>query len=42
LKELGYDVTERSLNSGLNVIMIQNGSLFGGSDPRREGIAIGG
>ena len=42
LKELGYDVTERSLNSGLNVIMIQNGSLFGGSDPRREGIAFGG
>ena len=42
LKELGYNVTERSLNSGLNVIMIQNGSLFGGSDPRREGIAIGG
>ena len=42
LKELGYDVSERSLNSGLNVIMIKNGSLFGGSDPRREGIAIGG
>ena len=42
LKELGYDVTERSLNSGLNVIMMHNGSLFGGSDPRREGIAIGG
>ena len=42
LKELGYDVSERSLNSGLNVIMMNNGSLFGGSDPRREGIAIGG
>ncbi len=42
LKELGYDVTERSLNSGLNVILMNNGSLFGGSDPRREGIAIGG
>ena len=42
LKELGYDVAERSLNSGLNVIMMNNGSLFGGSDPRREGIAIGG
>ena len=42
LKELGYDVTERSLNSGLNVIMMNNGSLIGGSDPRREGIAIGG
>ena len=42
LQDLGYDVKERSLNSGLNVIMINNGTLFGGSDPRREGIAIGG
>ena len=42
LRELGYDVQERSLNSGLNVIMKKNGELFGGSDPRREGVAIGG
>ena len=42
LRDLGYEVKERSLNSGLNVIMVKNGKLYGGSDPRREGIAIGG
>ena len=42
LQELGYRVKERSLNSGLNVIMLKDGKLYGGSDPRREGIAIGG
>ena len=42
LQDLGYHVQERSLNSGLNVIMIKDGKLYGGSDPRREGIAIGG
>ena len=42
LRELGYEVRERALNSGLNVIMKKNGKLYGGSDPRREGVAIGG
>ena len=42
LQDLGYRVKERSLNSGLNVIMVKDGKLYGGSDPRREGIAIGG
>ncbi len=42
LNELGYETKERPLNSGLNVIMKKNGKLYGGSDPRREGIAIGG
>lgn len=42
LQDLGYRVQERSLNSGLNVIMLKDGKLYGGSDPRREGIAIGG
>ena len=42
LRELGYEVRERSLNSGLNVIMKKNGEFYGGSDPRREGVAIGG
>ena len=41
LQNLGYKVKERSLNSGLNAILIKSGKLFGGSDPRREGIAIG-
>jgi gamma-glutamyltranspeptidase/glutathione hydrolase len=42
LQELGYETKERPLNSGLNVILKKDGKLFGGSDPRREGIAIGG
>lgn len=42
LQELGYKTKERPLNSGLNVIMKKDGKLYGGSDPRREGIAIGG
>ena len=42
LQDLGYRVKERPLNSGLNVIMVKDGKLYGGSDPRREGIAIGG
>ena len=42
LQELGYEIKERPLNSGLNVILKKDGNLYGGSDPRREGIAIGG
>ena len=42
LQELGYEINERPLNSGLNVILKKDGKLYGGSDPRREGIAIGG
>ena len=42
LQELGYEIKERPLNSGLNVILKKDGKLYGGSDPRREGIAIGG
>ena len=42
LQRLGYETRERSLNSGLNVILKKDGKLYGGSDPRREGIAIGG
>ena len=41
LQNLGYEVRENSFNSGLNVILIKSGKLFGGSDPRREGIAVG-
>ena len=42
LQDLGYEIKERPLNSGLNVILKKDGKLYGGSDPRREGIAIGG
>jgi len=41
LEELGYKVNLRSLNSGLHAISIGANGLFGGADPRREGIAIG-
>ncbi|MBE1284350.1 MAG: gamma-glutamyltransferase [Rhodobacteraceae bacterium] len=40
LSEIGFEVKERDLNSGLHVIEIGDG-LKGGADPRREGIAIG-
>ena len=41
LKELGYKVNLQSLNSGLHAISIEENGLFGGADPRREGIALG-
>lgn len=41
LEDLGYEVNVRGLNSGLHAIIIDNGKLMGGADPRREGIAIG-
>jgi gamma-glutamyltranspeptidase/glutathione hydrolase len=41
LEQLGYKVNLRSLNSGLHAISIGENGLFGGADPRREGIAIG-
>lgn len=42
LADLGYEVNERDLNSGLHGIAITPDGLQGGADPRREGIAIGG
>ncbi|MDU8928230.1 gamma-glutamyltransferase [Alisedimentitalea sp. MJ-SS2] len=40
LKELGYEVKARGLNSGLHGIDLRDG-LAGGADPRREGIVLG-
>jgi gamma-glutamyltranspeptidase/glutathione hydrolase len=40
LQELGFEVNERDLNSGLHAIEIRDG-LRGAADPRREGIALG-
>ena len=40
LEKKGYKVKLRKFYSGLNIIQIKN-TLFGGSDHRREGIAIG-
>ena len=42
LTDLGFEVEERDLNSGLHGIAITPDGLQGGADPRREGIAIGG
>ncbi len=42
LKDLGFEVEERDLNSGLHGIAITPEGLQGGADPRREGIALGG
>jgi len=40
LEAMKYEVTPRSLNSGLHGIAIGDG-LQGGADRRREGIALG-
>ncbi|WP_249976959.1 gamma-glutamyltransferase [Vreelandella olivaria] len=42
LRERGHVVSERELTSGLQAIMrLEDGSLFGGADPRREGVVMG-
>lgn len=38
---LGTEVNIRNLNSGLSAILLRDGQLIGGADPRREGIAEG-
>jgi gamma-glutamyltranspeptidase/glutathione hydrolase len=40
LKEMNYEVKLTNFLSGLNIIHV-NEKLFGGSDHRREGLAIG-
>ena len=37
---MGYKVNLKKFFSGLNIIEIKD-QLYGGSDPRREGFAIG-
>jgi len=41
LQAIGYETAEREQNSGLHGIAITPDGLFGGADPRREGIAVG-
>lgn len=42
LEERGHTVSERELTSGLQAIMrLEDGTLFGGADPRREGVVMG-
>ncbi|MGB3626972.1 MAG: gamma-glutamyltransferase family protein, partial [Henriciella sp.] len=41
LSAIGYNVEERTgENSGLHVIVVRDGYLEGGADPRREGVAL--
>lgn len=41
LRELGYTVEERTgENSGLHLIVVREGGLEGGADPRRDGVAL--
>jgi gamma-glutamyltranspeptidase/glutathione hydrolase len=41
LLALGHDVKVSDMTSGLHIIVIDNGVLIGGADPRREGVALG-
>jgi len=41
LESMGYETQLKNYFSGLNGIHIFENTIFGGSDPRREGIAIG-
>ncbi|WP_350359335.1 gamma-glutamyltransferase [Vreelandella sp. SM1641] len=42
LRERGHTVSERELTSGLQAIRrLNDGTLFGGADPRREGVMMG-
>ncbi len=41
LEKKRHQVRIRTLNSGLHGIVLENGKLIGGADPRREGIGLG-
>ncbi len=41
LEARGHEVSVRDLNSGIHAILIREGELLGGADPRREGVALG-
>ncbi|MGM0703485.1 MAG: gamma-glutamyltransferase [Pseudomonadota bacterium] len=41
LESLGHDVSERELVSGLQALQVTDDGLFGGADPRREGVVMG-
>ena len=41
LEARGHEVKVRDLNSGLHAILMQDGKLYGGADPRREGVVMG-
>lgn len=41
LTDMGFKVSVRDLNSGVQGIVVGKGSLLGGADPRREGLVLG-
>jgi gamma-glutamyltranspeptidase / glutathione hydrolase len=41
LKSYGHEITADLMNSGLNIITANDDGLQGGTDPRREGAALG-
>jgi len=41
LEAIGYKVKLRGLTSGIHAIILDEGKLYGGADPRREGIVLG-
>lgn len=41
LESLGHDVRPDVMVSGLHIIVVRDGRLEGGADPRREGVAMG-
>ena len=41
LEKKGHNVNVRALNSGLHGIVLEDGRLIGGADPRREGLVLG-
>ena len=42
LAAMGHKMAEKAMTSGLHIIRIQpDGTLEGGADPRREGVALG-
>jgi gamma-glutamyltranspeptidase/glutathione hydrolase len=41
LEALGHSVEVEDQTSGSQVILVRDGNLIGGADPRREGLAVG-
>ena len=41
LQALGHEVKIRPMTSGLHAIVVKDGRLIGGADPRREGVVLG-
>lgn len=42
LRELGHEVDTDAQTSGLSALVVEEGGIVGGADPRREGVVLGG